>query len=289
MINFRYHIVSLAAVFLALAAGIAIGAGLLDDAGSGGGEGGEARIDPALVSFESSYAASTAGPLLDNRLNGATVVVVTMPGARAAEVKGLVANVRTAGGTVVGEVAMTGKLLDAANRQFAEGVAQEAAADVDGVDAAGDSYGRIGTALARAFLASSTEDVDQTATTIRTAFAEGGLIDLPSTPDRRAQLALVVAGPSASDSARGDIIAQLTQAFAQNSRGALLAGPSLTSADGGVVAVARNNDASSSFSTVDVTDTAAGRVVAIVALAKAAAGDNGAWGTTRSANGALPQ
>ena len=34
MINFRYHLVSIAAILLALAAGIALGSGPLDDAGS---------------------------------------------------------------------------------------------------------------------------------------------------------------------------------------------------------------------------------------------------------------
>ena len=50
MINFRFHLVSIAAILIALAAGIALGSGPLDDAGDalGGSDVSSAAADPAV-------------------------------------------------------------------------------------------------------------------------------------------------------------------------------------------------------------------------------------------------
>jgi hypothetical protein len=69
----------------------------------------------------------------------------------------------------------------------------------------------------------------------------------------------------------------------------VLAGPSPSSLEGGVVAALRDSDATSQVSSVDVTDTAAGRVVVALALATEARGQSGAWGTSRSSDGAVPR
>ena len=71
-------------------------------------------------------------------------------------------------------------------------------------------------------------------------------------------------------------------------KGVVVAGPSSSSTDGGIVKAVRDSDATSSVSTVDVTDLAAGRVVTVLAAAKEATGLSGSWGTSRSADGGLP-
>jgi hypothetical protein len=168
-------------------------------------------------------------------------------------------------------------------------VAQQAGAGVPGVTAAGDSYGRIGSALGRSILATTSAALDPTATTIQSAFVEGGLITLTSTPSKLATLAVVVTGPKASGSAdQGGVVAAMAAALDTSGKGVVVAGPASSSTDGGIVKVIRDSDASSSVSTVDVTDLASGRVVTVLALAKEAAGQSGAWGTSRSADGGLP-
>ncbi|WP_229053801.1 copper transporter [Aeromicrobium sp. Leaf350] len=285
MINFRYHVVSLAAVFLALAVGVALGVAFVDsdDAGAGGGD---SRADAAEQAFENAFADASSG-LVGQGLTDRRVVVVTTPGARSSEVDDLTARISDAGGTVVGEVTLTTKLLDSANRQFAEQIAEQSAADVPGVQSGDDSYSRIGAALARAL--TGDPELDEQASTIRSAFEQGGLIDLPSAPTQRADLALVVIGPTSADSARGEILAAVTSQLSTSGAGAALVGPSTTSVDGGVLDQVRSSDGAGSFSTVDVTDLAAGRLVSVLALVRSAAGQNGSWGTTRSADGQLPQ
>lgn len=289
MISFRYHLVSIAAVLLALAAGVALGAGPLDDnTVLSGGEGSGSSADPAIARFESGYAARTSGALLKDALKGRSVVVMTLPGARAEETKDIRADIEKAGADVTGEVQLTSKLVDPANRQFAEGVAQQSASDVKGVTDAGESYGRIGAALARSVLGDQGKKLDTTATTISSAFGEGKLVSYSAKPEQFATLAVVVSGPGrAGDS--GSVAAQLSKAVDGAGGGAVLAGPSTSSQDGGVLATLRDSDAASQVSTVDVTDTAAGRVVVALALAREAKGQSGSWGTSRSADGAVPR
>lgn len=291
MISFRYHLVSLAAILLALAAGVALGSGPLDDTASAiSGDSGDSgsAADPALARFESGYAARTAGSLLKDALKGRSVVVLTLPGARAEQTKDVRADLEKAGATVTGEVQLTAKLLDAGNRQFAEGVAQQAAADVKGVASAGDSYQRIGAALGRSVLGKDGKGLDTTATTIGSAFDEGELLTYAAKPKNFASLAVIMGAPGRGGDA-ASVVAQLAQAVDGAGGGAVLAGPSSSSQDGGVVAVLRDSDAASGVSTVDVTDTAAGRVVVALALASEADGRSGAWGTARSADGAVPR
>ena len=289
MISFRYHLVTIAAVLLALAAGVALGAGPLDDnTVLSGDNDGTGSADPAIAQFESGYAARTSGALLRNTLKGKTVVVMTLPGARADETKDIRGDIEKAGGNVTGEVQLTGKLVDPANRQFAEGVAQQSASDVSGVTDAGDSYARIGAALGRSVLGDSGKNLDTTAKTISSAFDEGQLVTYEAKPSKFASLAVLVSGPGRAGDA-GSVSAQLSKAIDGAGDGAVLAGPSTSSQDGGVLAELRDSDAATQVSTVDVTDTAAGRVVVALALAREADGQSGSWGTSRSADGSVPR
>ena len=291
MITFRYHIVSVAAILIALAAGIALGSGPLDETGDTlRGTSATGTIDPAVQSFEDGFAGRTAPGLLNERLKGQAVVVLSVPGANPSEVTGVVNDLQVAGAEVTGHVELTGKILDSASRQFAEGVAQQSAAEATEVSAATDSYGRIGAALARSFMAKEPAAVDPTASTIRSAFVEGGLVTMAKPPERLANLAVLVTGPERAGAAdESTVIAALAGALHGTGKGVVVAGPSSSSTDGGAVKAVRDGDFASSISTVDVTDTASGRVVTVLAAAAQVDGQPGAWGTSRSLGGALPQ
>ncbi len=115
MINFRYHLVSLAAVLLALAAGVLLGAGVLDEplGGSGSSTGQQAQIDAldqqvnslqGRVSYDDAAAAALAPAVLPGQLAGASVVVVVTPGTDGTQVAQLVEALKAAGATVTGQV-----------------------------------------------------------------------------------------------------------------------------------------------------------------------------------------
>lgn len=292
MINFRYHLVSIAAILIALAAGIALGSGPLDDAGDAldSKPAANQTADPAVSKFEAGFADRAASGLLKDKLKGQSVLLITVPGTEAEQVKGVTSSLALAGAEVTGEIEMTSKLLDSSGRQFAEGVAEQAAADVPAVSTASGAYERIGAALGRAVMAKAPADLDATATTIRSAFAEGDLITQTKAPKRAATVAIVVAGPQdANGSDRSTVIAALASALNTTGKGVVVAGPPSSSTDGGAVKAVRDGSAAAEISTVDVTDSAAGRIVTVLAAVSQVAGQPGAWGTSRSAGGALPK
>lgn len=287
MINLRYHIVSLAAVLLALAAGIALGAGVLDESVAAPDDTDDAvtEISPALAGFDAGYAALTAPGLIGAKLKGVTVLVMTTPGARESEVNSLIENLTTAGATVTGQVELTSKLLSPSNRQFAVGVATQADPSASSAD---DDYARVGAAIGKAYLTQGDGALDDTARTIRSAFVEGGLLDPRQDPDRSAQLALVVSGPSGAGSAgEGTVISGIAPALDEAGRGVEVVGP-VSSGENGVVAAVRGSDAAANVSTVDVTDSGTGRVASVLGLISEADGRSGAWGTSRAADGPVP-
>lgn len=291
MITFRYHLVSVAAILIALAAGIALGSGPLDETGDTlRGTDASTKTDPAVQSFEDGFAGRTGPSLLGDRLKGQAVVVMSVPGASPTEVTGVMNDLKLAGADVTGHVELTGKILDSASRQFAEGVAQQSAAEVSEVSEATDSYGRIGAALGRSFMSDKPGAVDPTAATIRSALVEGGLVSMATAPERLANLAVLITGPERAGAAdQSTVIAALAGAIHGTGKGVVVAGPASSSTDGGAVKAVRDGDFATSVSTVDVTDTASGRVVTVLAAAAQVGGQPGAWGTSRSLGGALPQ
>jgi hypothetical protein len=71
--------------------------------------------------------------------------------------------------------------------------------------------------------------------------------------------------------------------------GAVLAGPSGSAADGGLVAAHRAEEPlRATASTVDVVDLAAGRVALVLALAERAEGGRGAYGAGPGADAPVP-
>lgn len=286
MINLRYHIFSLAAVLLALAGGIALGAGVLksddvttDEAGN------ERAISPALAGFDAGFAALTAPDLLDNKLEDRTVLVVTLPSAREAEVGGIMENLNLAGAEVVGQVTLTSNFLTTGNRQFVEGVARQSLGDEAD---AGGAYETISAAFARGYLTTGSADLDETARTIRAAFTEGNLVEVIQDPGSRAELLVIVAGPAlTNDAGESSVVSQIVGPLKDKSEGVLVAGP-VSSGEDGVIRAVRQGQASSSVTTIDVTDTASGRVAAVLALIREAEGHSGTWGTSRAADGPVP-
>lgn len=294
MINFRYHLVSIAAIFLALAVGVALGSGPLDNAKNIVGDDASHNVSADqgdLAGFDAAYAKRTGTAIVKGQLKGQSVLVFTLPGAKADEVQGLKAALTSAGATVNGEVGLSAKLLDSSGRQFAEGVAQQASKGASGVATTGDSYARVGSALGRAFLAKTTVKPDAASGTIAAAFTEGKLISLTARPSERATLALLVAGPDKADGDQGagNIAAELALAFDGQAKGVLMAGPSQSSRDGGYLQVLRSGNAARQVSSLDVAESPAGRLVSVLVAARELGGNAGAFGTSRSAGGAIPQ
>ena len=125
MIDFRYHLVSLVAVFLALAVGIVLGTTALNGPLTRGLQSTEAKLrstadnlraqnnqQASRLSGDASLVTAAAPRLLGGLLPGEQVVLVTAPGADGAVVAGLTTAIHQAGATVTGQVGLNQQFFD---------------------------------------------------------------------------------------------------------------------------------------------------------------------------------
>ncbi len=303
MIDFRYHVVSLAALFLALAGGIALGAGPLQGdvqgqlaAATGDDVSGDLSDDLAdaerLDEFQSAYGAGTSGQVLGGRLDKTSVSVLVLPGADADVVRGLAKDLATADANVVSTVTLAPDLVDPAKRQLAEGLAEQVlrrAEDAPSAEGA-TGYQLVGGAIGRAFLTHSTTAAmqDSTSESTQAAFEEAGLVSVDGVVLGRAQLALVVSGDPRDEAPDGetDVVGELLAGMDAAAGGTVVAG-TLGSTDDGVVALVRDSELAADVTTVDPVETTTGRVVTVLALAEQAEGRAGEYGVD-AADGAVP-
>ena len=126
MVNFRYHIVSLIAVFVALCLGVVLGAGPLQSRISSGltPTTSTASSNEALAQaqnnskIEARAVAELAQGRLAGSLNGVSVAIVTVPGSDSSDVASMRDTLGTAGAQVVGEVELTNTWLSADSATF---------------------------------------------------------------------------------------------------------------------------------------------------------------------------
>jgi hypothetical protein len=212
VIDFRYFLVSLTGVFLALAVGVALGAGpfrgeLDDQLRSDLRQVGREKDDlrgrihklQQVDRYRDTFAKDLAPNLVHGRLANQEIVLVALPGADTAMVKDVGNIVTAAGGAVTGTVRVQPKWADPGERQFLEDLAGRLVTGTTAASA-GSAYERAGSVLAGALV---TEDDraagrrDSTTATVVGAFGEGGLVDAPAALPR-ARFAVVIAPPATS-------------------------------------------------------------------------------------------
>src|SRR3954447_16930108 len=143
MIDFRYHLVSLISVFIALAVGIVLGAGPLNEPIARGLSQGvqqlrqdlDARNDQlktAQVGIANRYTFLTQiqPGLVADQLGGRSVVLVTLPGFDADTVKPLTTALTQAGAAVTGRIDVQNAWVDPAEASAREKAVQSLAAGV---------------------------------------------------------------------------------------------------------------------------------------------------------------
>lgn len=308
MISLRYHVISIAAVFLALAVGVVLGSTTLsrsllsglnneneDLAAQVNDLQGEKNAQAARLADADGFAASVGPMAVQGQLAQRTVVIVTTSDARPEDRDGLKALVASAGGTVTGEVQLTEAFSDPRKAdQLKDIVVRLLPAGVQ-LPTASDPGTLAGGLLGPLMLINKADNKPQ-ASAEETAAAYSGLTEggfIKASQDiKPAQLAIVLTGGAAKGDGAGDRAATLARFATQVDRsgaGTVLAG-SAGSADGtGAVGVVRADTAATSIlSTVDNADTAAGRVVTVLALREQLEGGVGRYGTAGTAERPAP-
>ncbi len=310
MISFRYHIVSIVSVFLALAVGVALGGGPL-----------KGEVDNTLVdqvkndratkaalqsqiatlregtAFTDSFATTAAPSLVGGTLKGRTVSLVVLPTAQQSDVSALSDLVGVAGGTVGSTLRVGTKLVDAGDKQLVDELGSQLEGQAKGLQVPPDAspYERMGALVGRAVgtTADAGATADATSTEILSGLTTAGLMSPEGKVARRASLVVMVAGAGqGSDEERqgaATIVTTLAASVDAVTDGVVLAGPVASARDGGVVKALRDDVAAArTVSTVDSLGRAAGQVVAVMALAGQAAGRTGHYGAVDAADGAMP-
>jgi hypothetical protein len=313
VIDFRYHLVSIVAVFLALAIGIVLGSTELQGptysflnhtTATLQNQLGQARSQLATAQQQASqdelYAQAVEPAVLHDLLAGQRLLIVTEPGAQAEVVSGISAAAVDAGATVTGQINLATKFFDTSGtaqdslNQTTLDVAQTAGIQLDASatyqqQAAQVIASEILVKSAGSAVGPSGGDQSTNTATMLQAYAESQFLSTTGQPATPATLAIVVTPQTTPSDGSSDqldqVLIPLVQELAARSSATVVAGSSSGSGAGSPMAVLRSNNVSNQVSTVDDAELVSGQTVAIQALAALLAGGKAAsYGFT--ANGA---
>jgi Copper transport outer membrane protein, MctB len=309
MINFRYHVVSLTAVFCALAIGLVVGTAALngeaadwlnDQVNSLGKDNRQLRETVSNLEEQANsgddFAIEAAPHLLAGKLTGRRVVVLALPTGRD-HADGVATMLDTAGAVITGRVDVRDKFLDPDNNVELLGLADLAAqptiptthlpANVNGVEKSG------------ALLATALLDRPAGAAPVAVAdlqaslavYTSAGFLAAAGKVTSTAEAMVIVSGQPYTDdrSARkNEAVAALATQFHKLGPVAV-AGSGTT--DGNLVAATRDNPTfSRTVSTVDNANTIQGQVVAALAVARRLTnGAAGHYGIGPGADSRMPK
>lgn len=307
MISLRYHIVSITAVFLALAVGVVLGStaissrllsGLSEDNSSLGQQVAGLQSERNGLNAElaeSDRFATSVGPLaVKGQLTDRTIVLVTTADARPSDRDALAELLRAAGATVTGELQLTDSFADPDKAdQLRDLVARLQPAGTQlptGADPGTRAGGLLGALLLLDKDNKPQASADETASALA-GLAGAGFVK-PGQGLRPAQLAVVLTGGAISGDSAGDRAATVARFAIQLDRsgnGTVLAGGDGSANGTGAIGVVRADTAATSvLSTVDNLDSAAGRIVATLALREQLEGKSGRYGVAGNAEAPSP-
>lgn len=305
-VSVRRRLAPAAAAVLALAVGIAVGAGPLSDVGTGTEQlaartGGETITDATArraLDAGDELAVAAAPGLYDDALADTGVALVVMPGADPEVVDGLRRQADAAGADVTATWEIGDALLASGGTALVDSLGRRLLAQQPNlpVDADAPAYERLGGLLGVAVASTrptGQEPVPATRT-VAESLRTADLVDGPTEPRRRAPLVLVVLGSEppadAELEAAGDAVASgLLSGLGERSVATVVAGSTASGAEGSLQRLRATGSAGDrGWSSVDGAERASGRVLAALALVQGVDGVAGDWGTS-GADGALPR
>jgi copper transport outer membrane protein MctB len=308
MISLRYHVISIAAVFLALALGVVLGStaisgrllsGLSSNRDELGRQVSDLQVERnglrARLADADVFGAAVGPRVVNGVLRARTVVLVTTADATPADRDALTGLLSSAGATVTGELQLTDAFTDPSRSDQLSELSTRLLPAGLRLPTASDA-GTLAGGLLGSLLLINQHNGKAQATPAETAAVLAGLGDggfvrvgprvLP------AQLVVVLTGGAGRANSSGDragILARFATQLARTGAGAVLAGrPGSAEGNGPIGVVRADTAAASVLSTVDDVSTAAGRVATVLALAEQAQGRAGRYGTGGNAQAVVP-
>jgi hypothetical protein len=323
VIDFRYHVVSIVAVFLALTVGLVLGASFLSSAQIDILRGQITSANNAKSGLENQnrmletqkkqlqdYIDETKDNLVANQLYNDYVVVVRAAGYEQGSVESVLALAKRASATITADITINPAFADPGNAdQLATllldyaPTGQSLAGD-DTVTQAMDLLAEALTVQAGAGPAATPPPSVAPATmtpewSIRTlkAFRDTGVITVNSMPNAttmtKPTAAFIAAPNKMAPDAETLAYVTLAQALRTSGVGPVIGGTAVAAGQGGAIAaVLKNATTSKAVSTVDDMDQTAGQVAVVFVLYQESANPRAAaghYGTTGSTDGLLPK
>ncbi|HEX2075875.1 MAG TPA: copper transporter [Geodermatophilus sp.] len=302
MIDFRYHLVSLIAVFLAVALGIVIGTTQLNGPILADLEGqvdaleqdkraleDQTRTLQTQVDSGALFEEAVAPALVDGSLAGRSVVLlVTGEDVAAETVEEVSALVGQAGGTVTGTVRLQPEYSDPATASSLQSYVTGSGLPPGVTLPETDDTGQLVAGLLAAVLMKPAEVGATAPDTAALSSVLAGLSALDVLTQESASVTpadyavLVTAGAFSGEDAeaRTDTLVDLAVALDGTGSGAVVAGDAASAQATGLVGVIRADpEISAAVSTVDNADAAAGRISTVLALGREREGTSGKYGT----------
>jgi len=311
VIDFRYHLVSIVAVFLALAIGIVVGSTALKPAvlttlqKTATAE--KKRVDAlyaqnrqyqSQLGAAEAYAQAGEHLALNGLLDSQRVVLVTAPGFPSAVVTGVTSALAVAGAIVTGQVQLQSQFFTAGTQSDLDTRTQQLTPP--GVTLRnGTPQAQAGQLIASAILTKNGPTqppagvADATGKSILNGYAAGGYLSISGNPAARATLAVVIIPaapppPSVSSTASQTLVT-VAQQLNLAGEATVVAGQLSGSGAGSAIDVMRSGGQADHFSSVDNADTVIGQIVTAQALyEQMTAGKSGSYGALTSASAAGP-
>ena len=310
MIDFRYHLISLVAVFLALGLGVLMGTEVLNDqlvqqlkSNYARAEQHNADLERDIDDLDNRLDAATgfaneAAPwLMRGELNGRSIVVVTIEGTDGGMIGDIDDAIRSSGGETASTITLTAKfaLHDQTSRdQLALAIDSTSSEAPDlRTDAGIVLAERIADAAAEAPSSNRPQVVaQQRLTSLVRNLIEDDFLAVRVDPDRplvpsNSMVLVLAGGADKRPFDASDLVPSLGQGLSD--RGTpVLVGESLDSTWGVVSLIRDTPQAAASVATVDQADTIEGRVAVVLGLERTFAGDIGHYGVGPGATEIIP-
>jgi len=314
MIDFRYHLVSLVSVFMALAIGVVLGAGPLKEslgdtltsqvqALRDDKEALQQAVDnrDAELAARDAFITDLSTSLLPQQLQGTSVALITLPGAEQETVDVLLTDLASAGAVVTTTVAVQPKWTDPAEAAFRSEPAGQLLQYLDSAPPASlGTGGELATLLGQAVLTSEGGLTERGASLSQAldGLVAGELVTVAEEAAARAELALVVAGPPEdsvgtddpewAQAASSSVLTMLARLDAEGA-GTVVVAPRSSDVEGGLLSQLRADaDLTEVVSSVDGVSTPGGRLSTVLALREQLAERSGQYGTGESAQTPAP-
>ena len=301
MISFRYHIVSIVAVFLALAVGIVVGTTALSGPittdlrnqvnslkGDRNDLSKEIRQLQAQVDDAGQFAASFGPRLVAGTLKNTNVLLVDMPGASSGMADGIATQLAAAGAQITGRLQLSHDYVDPAGATSITSLATNTSSRPLGLTLPVTSDARLlGAALLSYVLLGKGQPSDLRQ--VLSGFSALHMITSDPKGIEPATYVVVVANGSLPQNGyAGPAELDLVSALQARGGRVVVAGDSGTATPDGVVSLIRTGADKASVSTVDNADTAFGQVSSVLALAGTAQSRVGHYGTAAGADALFP-